>query len=70
MSAEAILECLRKQPFLPFEVHMSNGDVHQVRHPELAIVLKSNLIIGFPETDRFAICSLLHIVSIQPMQTV
>ena len=53
------------RPFEPFEVRLTNGDVHQVRHPEFAILLRSNLIIGYADSDRFAICSLLHIASVQ-----
>lgn len=65
MTSETIRELLRKQPFEPFEIRLSNGDVHAVRHPESAIVLKTNVIVGYPETDRFAVCSLLHIASIE-----
>lgn len=68
MSSEAIQEMLRRRPFEPFEVRLSSGDVHQVRHPEFAFVLRSNLLIGYPDSDRFAVCSLLHIASIQPLQ--
>jgi len=64
MSAESIQQLLEKQPFEPFEVRMSHGEVHQVKHPEFAFVLKSNLIIGYPGTDRFAICSLMHITQL------
>ena len=68
MSAETIRELLHRRPFEPFEVRMSNGDSYVVAHPEFAFVLKSNLFIGFPESDRFAICSLLHIADIRPLQ--
>ena len=58
---------LRRRPFEPFEVRLSNGDVHQVRHPEFAFVLRSNMLIGYPDSDRFAVCSLLHIASVLPL---
>jgi len=68
MTAETIRQLLTRHPFEPFEVRMSNGDSFEVLHPEFAFVLKSNLIIGYPDSDRFAICALLHIADIRPLQ--
>lgn len=68
MNADTIHAMLRSQPFAPFEVHLSNGEVHEVRHPENAVLLKSNLFIGFPEKDTFALCALSHVSSVQPLQ--
>ena len=65
MNAETIRELLRRQPFEPLEVRLSNGDVYQIPHPEFAILLKSTLVIGVPDSDRVIICSLLHIASIE-----
>jgi hypothetical protein len=67
MNFEAIQERLRRRPFEPFQVRLSSGDVRQIRHPEFAFVLRSNLLIGYPDSDRFAVCALLHIASIQPL---
>jgi hypothetical protein len=68
MNAEAIQELLHRRPFEPFEVHLSNGEIHQISNPEFAVVLKSNVFIGYPDSDRFALCSLLHIASLQRLQ--
>ncbi len=68
MNADTLRELLNRNPFEPFEVRLSNGDVHQVRHPEFAFVLKSTLVIGYPDSDRVAICALLHVASVQTMQ--
>ena len=43
---------------------MSNGDRHQVRHPEAAFLLRSSIIIGSPESDDFEFLSLLHVVEV------
>ncbi len=59
---------LKRRPFEPFEVRLSNGDAHSVRHPEFAFVLKSNLVMSDPLSDRVTICSLLHIASVQTLQ--
>lgn len=64
MNAEAIRELLRRQPFEPFEVHLSNGEVHPVRHPEVAFLAGARLLLYYPETDRLVWCSLLHLANI------
>ena len=69
MHRDTLDELLRRQPFEPFAVHMSNGDVHQVRHPEFAFVLKTNFVIGQPDSDRVTICSVLHIASVETLQS-
>jgi hypothetical protein len=69
MNAETIRELLRRQPFEPFEVHMSNGEVYAVRHPEQALLAGSRLLIYFPATDKLAWCALLHIANILIQQS-
>lgn len=65
MNAEALRSMLRKLPFEPLEVHLSSGDMYLIRHPEFAMVLKNTLVVGDPETDHVAWCSLIHVASIQ-----
>lgn len=42
MNMDTIREWLRKQPFEPFELHMSNGEVFRVGHPELSCWARRN----------------------------
>ena len=67
MSGEHIRELIRAQPFLPFEAHMSSGDVYEVHHPEQAFVTGASLYIWFPDDpdDHVARCSLLHITGVE-----
>jgi|GEM_PF-5655228 len=44
---------------------MSNGDSHQIRHPEMAFLLRSSIILGSPESDDFEFLSLLHVVDVK-----
>jgi hypothetical protein len=64
MNAEKIRELVRRQPFVPFDVHMSNGEIYSVRHPEQVFLAGATLLIYYPETDRLAWCSLLHVANI------
>ena len=67
MNTETMLGLLRRQPFQPLEVRMSNGDAHQIRHPEMAFLLRSSIILGSPESDDFEFLSLLHVVDVKAM---
>ena len=62
---ETLVQLLRQQPFQPFVVQMSNGQAFEVRHPEMAALLKSNLIVSSADSDEFEICSLLHIANVK-----
>jgi hypothetical protein len=68
MNAETIREFLNKRPFEPFLIRLSNGESHEVRHPENVVLLKTGLIIGYPETDSAVHIGLIHVNSIQHLQ--
>jgi hypothetical protein len=68
MSPDTLRDLLRRQPFVPFELRMTNGDRYLVAHPELALLAGSRLVVHYPESDRLAICSLLHIAAIEMVQ--
>jgi hypothetical protein len=69
MNADAIRELLHRRPFEPFEVLMSSGEVHQVRHPEFVILPPTRLIVTDPVTDRLAILSLFHMTEVRMLQS-
>ena len=69
MNMETIREWLRREPFEPFEIRLSNGEVHQVRHPENVALAKTRIAVAYPEADRMVHCSLVHINSIAALQT-
>lgn len=64
MSHETLYELLHRRPFEPFVVRLTSGESHEIRHPEMALLLKTKLVVGQPDSDRMAICSLLHITQI------
>lgn len=68
MNAETIREYLRREPFEPFVIRMSNGEVYEIRHPECALVMKTKVIVGYPEEDRTVTCALVHINSVESLQ--
>ncbi len=69
MNAETFRELLRRQPFEPFEIRMTNGDVHTVRHPEVMMIVGGRAVVGYPDTGRIAILSLLHVATVEMLNT-
>ena len=68
MRPEDILEMLRKHPFEPFRIHLSDGVAFDVRHPDMAIVQRSKVIVAVPgpegldgPAERTVNCALIHI---------
>jgi hypothetical protein len=43
-----LLEHLRRRPFQPFRLTLTDGRTHEVRHPELVMVGRSTVTIGLP----------------------
>jgi hypothetical protein len=67
-----IRELLRKEPFQPFRIHLSNGQTYDVTHPELGYVMRATMIVSRPATDvpymigdGFHVLSILHINNIE-----
>jgi hypothetical protein len=74
MPLEELLRVLRRQPFEPFRVHVTDGSNYEVRHPEIAMPGARSVIIGFrgpnqllPVYDDFVIVDLVHITRIEPI---
>lgn len=70
MTLDTLRAMLTRRPFEPMRVKMSNGEVFEIRHPEMATLTKTGLIIVLPESDgspsdHFEVCSCLHIASVE-----
>jgi len=63
---------LEAEPFEPFRIVMSGGESYEVRHPEMAKLLRTKLLIFIdPDkegiADQFRMCSLLHVTVVEPV---
>ena len=72
MTPESIQEHLRRQPFQPFRVFLSDGSAYAVHHPEMVFVMRREVIIGLPRRagqlpERAVYCDPLHITHIEPI---
>jgi hypothetical protein len=76
MAPEELLTVLRERPFQPFRIALTDGRTFDVRHPEMVLAGRRSAVIGLPaanETeplyDRRITVDLLHISSMEPIQT-
>ena len=74
MTVQTFRELLSQRPFKPFRLVMSSGERYEVRHPEMAWLTRTDILVGIDETEdgvpaQFRICSLLHVATIEPVGT-
>jgi hypothetical protein len=74
MTVQTFRELLAQRPFKPFRLVMSSGQSYDVGHPEMAMLTKSDLLVGIGDIDEgapaeFKICSLLHVSAIEPISS-
>ncbi len=73
MTVQTFRDLLKEQPFKPFRLVMSSGQIYEVRHPGMAWVLKSDILVGIDSEDdgipaEFNRCSMLHITAVEPLE--
>jgi hypothetical protein len=72
MTVQTFRQLLTQRPFRPFRLIMSSGETYEVRHPEMAMLTRTDILVGVGETDDnvpadFRICSLLHVTAVEPI---
>jgi hypothetical protein len=72
MTVQTFQKLLARQPFQPFRLVMSSGKTYDVRHPEMAMLTRTDLLVGIDIADdgipaEFDFCSLLHVTAIEPL---
>ncbi len=72
MTLDTLKAMLTRRPFEPMRVKTSNGEVFEIRHPEMAMLAKSALAIVHPDSnggpsDKVEYISYLHISSVESL---
>ena len=72
MNFETLRDQVRRQPFEPFRVYLTDGSHYDIRHPEMIAVSRRDVAIPLgprkgEAADRLAICDPLHIVRVEPI---
>jgi hypothetical protein len=76
MRPEDLREYIRRQPFRPFRVTLTDGRTYEVRHPEMLMIGRSSAVIGLPRPgddepvyDHHVTVSLLHIMQVELLES-
>jgi hypothetical protein len=74
MFKDDLFATIRRRPFEPFRIQVSDGTTYDVRHPELVMVGLGSLVIGVPAAgqelpvyQRAETISLQHVVKLLPL---
>ncbi len=74
MTVQTFRDLLAQRPFKPFRLVMSSGQTYEVRHPEMAMLTRTSILVGIDVADdgvpaEFKICSLLHVTAVEPLES-
>ncbi len=74
MTLDAIRNVLNRRPFEPVRITMSSGAVLEIRHPEMAVLARSAMIVVSPDvdggpSDRWEFLSYLRIAHVETMSS-
>jgi hypothetical protein len=71
MTAEALRSELRRHPFVPLRIFLTDGKTYEIRHPEMVLLSQREVYIGretHPGSGVAAtldLVSLLHVVRVE-----
>jgi hypothetical protein len=75
MPPEDLAHAIRKRPFEPFRIVLTEGSAYDIRHPDLVMPGRRSAIIGLPRPDdperlyeRYVTVDLLHIVRMEALE--
>jgi len=72
MTVQTFREMLGRRPFQPVKIVLSSGQTYEIRHPEMALLTRTSLLVGVDVAQdgvpaEFKILSLLHVTAIEPL---
>ena len=72
MRPEDLREFNRQQPFEPYCIYVTGGQIYDTQHPDQWIVLRSRAITGIGDdggiSERVEHAALIHIIRIEELQ--
>lgn len=74
MTVNTFREMLSRRPFKPVRLILSSGQSYEIRHPEMALLTRTDILVGTDLSEdgvpaEFKICSLLHVTAIEPLES-
>jgi hypothetical protein len=76
MRPEDLTALLRKRPFVPLRIHMTDGHTYEIRHPDAILVSRSHAMVilqqdpGTGVIDRYEYLGLIHVVRVEELPPV
>jgi hypothetical protein len=72
MTVQTFREMLARRPFQPVKIILSSGQAYEIRHPEMALLTRTDLLVGTELAEdgvpaEFKILPLLHVTAIEPI---
>ncbi len=72
MTVQTFRDLLSARPFQPFRLVMSSGEKYEVKHPETAMLMRTDIMVGIDEArdglpTRWKVCSYRHVTAIEPV---
>jgi hypothetical protein len=72
MTVQTFREMLARRPFQPVKLTLSSGQSYEFRHPEMAMLTRTSLLVGTDLAEdgvpaEFKILSLPHVTAIEPL---
>ena len=66
MHPDELLAAVRRTPFVPFRLHVSDGSAYDIRHPETVLVTRRAAILSVPDdpghpAERAVTVAMVHI---------
>ena len=61
---EEVQQHLRAVPFVPFELHLSNGEICRVGLPEVAAVIGGRVVVADKDGEGAHVLSAFHIAAV------
>jgi hypothetical protein len=74
MTVQTFREMLARRPFQAVKLTLSSGQSFEIRHPEMAMLTRTSILIGVDLAEdgvpaEFEIISLLHVASVEPISS-
>jgi len=72
MTVQTFRDMLDRRQFQPVRLVLSSGQSYEIRHPEMALLTRTDLLVGVEIGEdgvpaEFKILSLLHVTAIEPI---
>jgi hypothetical protein len=70
MHPDELFAAVRRRPFVPFRLHVSDGSSYDIRHPDMILVTRRSAILALPGDpdqvpERSTTVALVHVTRLE-----